>query len=109
MATHVAPILGDPNASPTGFPTKTPMTPEEINAALARGSFVPVGDGAGGGGSYASSGFPGSAKGYPGMTTVVVNVNAGTVASPDDLVTIVKNAVIDINKRGDALTYAGSI
>ena len=109
MATHVAPILGDPNASPTGFPTKTPMTPEEINAALARGSFVPVGDGAGGGGSYASSGFPGSDKGYPGMTTVVVNVNAGTVASPDDLVTIVKNAVIDINKRGDALTYAGSI
>ena len=110
MATHAAPILGDPNASPKGFPTNTPMTPAEINAALIKGSFVPVGGGGGGNaGSYASSGFPGSDKGYPGMTTIIVNVNAGTVASPDDLVTIVKNAVIDINKRGDALTYAGSI
>jgi hypothetical protein len=110
MASHAAPILGDPNASPKGFPTNTPMTPAEINAALIKNSFVPVGGGGGGNaGSYASSGFPGSDKGYPGMTTIIVNVNAGTVASPDDLVTIVKNAVIDINKRGDALTYAGSI
>ena len=85
------------------------MTPEEINAALAKGSFVPVGDGAGGGGSYASSGFPGSDKGYPGMTTVVVNVNAGTIAKPDELTTMIQDAVISLNKRGDLLTYAGSL
>lgn len=106
---HVAPIFEDPNASPTGFPTKKPMTPEEINAALIKGSFVPVGDGAGGGGSYASSGFPGSDKGYPGMTTVVVNVNAGTVANPEELTTMIQNAVISLNKRGDATTFAGSL
>jgi len=106
---HVAPIFEDPNASPTGFPTKKPMTPAEINAALMKGSFVPVGAGGGGGGSYASSGFPGSDKGYSGMTTVVVNVNAGTVANPEQLTTLIQDAVISLNKRGDLLTYAGSL
>jgi hypothetical protein len=106
MATHAAPILGDPNASPKGFPTAAAIT-----AAVAAGSFVPIVPGTGGviggssrAGDYAPSGFPGANN-----TTIIVNVNAGTVASPDDLVTIVKNAVIDINKRGDALTYAGSL
>ena len=108
IPTHVAPILGDPNKSPTGIPTA--MTPAEINAALIKGSFVPVGDGAGGGGSYASSGFPGSDKGYPsGTTKVEVTVNAGSIANPDELTTMIQNAVISLNKRGDLLTYAGSL
>jgi hypothetical protein len=42
-ASHAAPILGDPNASPSGIPTNQPMTPAEINAALIAGSFVPSG------------------------------------------------------------------
>jgi len=95
--------------SPTDFltgNTNTGTTAAAINAALIAGSFVSSG-GSGGSsraGDYAPSGFPGASS-----TTIIVNVNAGTVASPDDLVTIVKNAVIDINKRGDALTYAGSL
>jgi len=100
------PILKDPNVSPTGFPTA--LTPAAINKILENGGFVPVGDGAGGGGSYPSSGFPGSDKGYPGMT-IVVNVNAGTIAKPDELTTLIQDAVISLNKRGDLLTYAGSL
>ena len=109
MASHANPILGDPNASPTGIPTA--LTAAEINALLIAGSFVPSG-GSGGSanaGNYPSSGFPGSAMGYPGMTTVVVNVNAGTIAKPDELTTMIQDAVISLNKRGDLLTYAGSL
>ena len=109
LTKNATPILGDPNASPVGIPTKQPMTPAEINAALIAGSFVPVGGGGGGNaGSYPSSGFPGSDKGYPGMT-IVVNVNAGTIAKPDELTTLIQDAVISLNKRGDLLTYAGSL
>ena len=43
------------------------------------------------------------------MTTVVVNVNAGTVANPEQLTTLIQDAVISLNKRGDLLTYAGSL
>ena len=42
-------------------------------------------------------------------TTVVVNVNAGTVANPEQLTTLIQDAVISLNKRGDLLTYAGSL
>ena len=100
MATHVAPILGDPNASPTGFPTKKPMTPAEINAALIKGSFVPVGDGAGGGGSYASSGFPGSDKGYPatsGNNTIIVNTGIG---DPNAIAEAIDQVLRDATDRG---------
>jgi len=81
-------------------------TPSLLDA-LAAGSFVPV---VGGGystsaGNYASSGFPGAQKN--GGVTVVVN--AGTVANPDELTTMIQNAVISLNKRGDLLTYAGSL
>ena len=108
MASHANPILGDPNASPTGITTA--LTAAEINALLEAGRFAPSGGGAGSNaGSYASSGFPGSDKGYPGMTTVVVNVNAGTVANPEQLTTLIQDAVISLNKRGDLLTYAGSL
>jgi len=83
------------------------MTPAEINAALIAGSFVPSG-GSGGSanaGAYASSGFPGATKN--GSVTVIVN--AGTIANPDELTTMIQDAVISLNKRGDLLTYAGSL
>jgi hypothetical protein len=99
-ATHAAPILGDPNASPSGIPTKQPMTPAEINAALIKGSFVPVGDGAGGGGSYASSGFPGSDKGYPatsGGNTIIVNTGIG---DPNAIAEAIDQVLQDAVSRG---------
>jgi len=106
MASHAAPILGDPNASPVGFPTA--LTTAEINALLEAGRFVPSGGGGGGNaGSYASSGFPGATKN--GSMNVYVTVNAGTIAKPDELTTLIQDAVISLNKRGDLLTYAGSL
>ena len=69
MKSHAAPILGDPNASPKGFPGAA-----GINAALAAGSFVPVVGGGGyssTAGNYAPSGFPGAG----GNTYVNVTVN----------------------------------
>jgi len=103
---NATPILGDPNASPVGFPTA--LTTAEINALLEAGRFVPSGGGGGGNaGSYASSGFPGATKN--GSMNVYVNVNAGTVANPEELTTLIQDAVISLNKRGDLLTYAGSL
>jgi hypothetical protein len=74
---------------------------------LAAGSFVPV---VGGGysstaGNYASSGFPG-AQNNGGVNVIV---NAGTVANPEELTTMIQNAVISLNKRGDLLTTAGAL
>lgn len=104
---NATPILGDPNKSPVGIPTG--LTAAEINALLIAGSFVPSG-GSGGSssaGAYASSGFPGATKN--GGVNVVVNVSAGTIAKPDELTTMIQDAVISLNKRGDLLTYAGSL
>jgi hypothetical protein len=105
MATHANPILGDPNASPKGFPTAAAIT-----AAVAAGSFVPIVAGTGGviggssrAGDYAPSGFPGAGG------TTIVNVYANTVANPEQLVTLVKDAIISLNKTGDATTFAGSL
>jgi hypothetical protein len=100
MKSHAAPILGDPNASPKGFPGAA-----GINAALAAGSFVPVVGGGGyssTAGNYAPSGFPGAAG-----TTVIVN--AGTIATPDELVVLIKTAIQDLNRAGDSTTFAGAI
>jgi hypothetical protein len=104
---NATPILGDPNKSPVGIPTA--LTAAEINALLIAGSFVPSG-GSGGSssaGAYASSGFPGATKN--GGVNVVVNVSAGTIAKPDELTAMIQDAVISLNKRGDLLTYAGSL
>jgi hypothetical protein len=86
-------------------------TPSLLDA-LAAGSFVPVVPGTGGvyggsssAGNYASSGFPGADKN--GGVTVVVN--AGTIANPEELTTMIQNAVISLNKRGDLLTTAGAL
>jgi hypothetical protein len=98
-----SPILGDPNASPKGYPGAA-----GINAALAAGSFVPVVGGGGyssTAGNYASSGFPGAQK----NGDIYVTVNAGAIADPDGLVTLVKTAIQDLNRAGDSTTFAGAI
>jgi hypothetical protein len=87
--------------------TATSAGTPSLLSMLAAGSFVPV---VGGGysstaGNYASSGFPGADKN--GGVTVVVN--AGTIANPEELTTMIQNAVISLNKRGDLLTTAGAL
>ena len=100
MATHAAPILGDPNASPKGFPSAA-----SINAALAAGSFVPVV----GGGGYSSTAGNYAPSGFPGANNTTVIVNAGTIATPDELVVLIKTAIQDLNRAGDSTTFAGAI
>jgi len=102
MPTHAAPILGDPNASPKGFPTSA-----AINDALAKGSFVPVVPGTGGvyggsanAGAYASSGFPGSAMGYGGASNVNITINAGLGTDPEELARVVENVFNQSGQRG---------
>ena len=86
----------------TGVTTNKPMTPAEINAALIAGSFVPSG-GAGGSanaGAYASSGFPGSAMGYPatnGNTTIVVNTGIG---DPNAIAEAIDQVLREATDRG---------
>jgi hypothetical protein len=97
MATHAAPILGDPNASPSGIPTKQPMTPAEINAALIKGSFVPVGGGGGGNaGNYAPSGFPGAG----GTTKVEITVVAPAFTDPNAVAEAINQYLTDATDRG---------
>lgn len=40
---------------------------------------------------------------------VTVNVNAGTIANPDELTNLIQDTIIRINKRGDYLTTAGAL
>ena len=86
----------------TGVTTKKPMTPAQINEALAKGSFVDSG-GSGGsssGGSYASSGFPGSDKGYPassGGNTIIVNTGIG---DPNAIAEAIGQVLQDARDRG---------
>lgn len=100
MKSHAAPILGDPNASPKGFPSAA-----GINAALAAGSFVPVV----GGGGYSSTAGNYAPSGFPGANNTTVIVNAGTIATPDELVVLIKTAIQDLNRAGDSTTFAGAI
>lgn len=103
MPTHAAPILGDPNASPKGFPTAA-----AINAALATGSFVPVVPGTGGvmggsgnAGNYPSYGFPGSDMGYSGGTTKVeVTVVAPAFTDPNAVAEAIDNYLQNAVDRG---------
>jgi hypothetical protein len=102
MPTHAAPILGDPNASPKGFPTDA-----AINDALAKGSFVPIVPGTGGvyggsgrAGDYASSGFPGSAMGYTGGgSNVNITIEAG-IGDPEAIARAVADALNQSTYRG---------
>jgi hypothetical protein len=105
MASHATPILGDPNKSPTSVPGSSPVLIPSIYAFGQRPNQ-------GGGFDFFDPEkvgmFSAGSSGTKG-TTVVVNVNAGTIANPDQLTTIIQDAVISLNKRGDLLTYAGSL
>jgi hypothetical protein len=103
---------------PLGTPTPTtsnkPLTPSQVEDLLILGRTVPIVPDSSGGvgyssnaGNYAPSGFPMGNRG--GTSNITVNVTAGTIAEPDRLVTLVQSAIIDLNKRGDLLTYAGSL
>jgi hypothetical protein len=108
---NATPILGDPNVSPSGIPIV--LTPDAINKILENGGFVPiVPDSSGGigysgnGNNYASSGFPGSDKGFNGgggnITVTIVDKTSG-------LIQVVQDAVIENNRYGNNLNYAGAI
>ena len=99
-----------PLGTPTPTPTATGAGSMSVLDMLAAGSFVPVVGGGGyssSAGAYASSGFPGSDKGYG--SSVVVNVSAGTIANPDELTTLIQNSLISLNRRGDLTSTAGSL
>ena len=40
---------------------------------------------------------------------ITVNINAGTIANPDELTGLIQDTIIRINKRGDYLTTAGAL
>ena len=100
MASHGNPILSDPNKSPTGIPTV--MSPSiyasggRIDMAGNYNPFNPAMVGMTSGGSSGNAG-----------TTVIVN--AGTIATPDELVVLIKTAIQDLNRAGDSTTFAGAI
>jgi hypothetical protein len=48
-------------------------------------------------------------SGAVGSRDVYVTVNADTITNPDGLVNLVQDAIIKLNRRGDALTQAGSL
>lgn len=76
---------------------------------LAAGSFVPVVGGGGyssTAGAYASSGFPGSDKGY-GSTTVNVNVAAG-LGDPNAIAETVTKVIQDAIDRGTLRTLSAA-
>jgi hypothetical protein len=87
-------LLGTGVITPVGSPTPTGTPTPTLLESLAAGSFAPI---AGGGGysstagNYASSGFPGSDRGYgsSGGNTIVVNTGIGdpnAIAEAIDLV-----------------------
>jgi hypothetical protein len=107
----VSPTIA-PTGTGTGTSTGKTLTPAEVEALLILGRTVPIVPDSSGGvgystsaGNYASSGFPG-AQNNGGVSVIV---NAGTVANPEELTTMIQNAVISLNKRGDLLTSAGAL
>jgi hypothetical protein len=44
-----------------------------------------------------------------GSQTPIVNVYANTIANPDELTNLIQNSLIQLNKRGDYLTTAGTL
>jgi hypothetical protein len=74
-------------------------TPASTNSLLAAGSFVPVVGGGGyssTAGAYASSGFPGSDKGYGG-NTIIVNTGIG---DPNAIAEAIDQVLTDAAQRG---------
>jgi hypothetical protein len=61
------------------------------------------------GGSGAGLGSNGSGRQIPVQANYTVNVNANTIANPDELTGLIQDTIIRLNKRGDYLTTAGAL
>jgi hypothetical protein len=96
-----------PAGTPTTTSTKTLLTAEDYNAMLMLGRTVPVVPDSSGGigysgsaGAYASSGFPGSDKGYGnngGGNTIIVNTGVG---DPNAIAEAIDQVLRDATDRG---------
>ena len=82
----------------TGVTTKTPMTPAEINEALAKGSFVDSGGkgGSSSAGNYAPSGFPGAG----GTGKVEITVIAPPFTDPNAVAEAINDFLQNARDRG---------
>jgi len=96
----VAPTV-TPTSTPTG--TATPLTPTQVNEALAANSFVPIVPGTGGvvggstrAGDYAPTGFPGAS----GNSVSVTNNFNGIVGDPNAVAELINQVVQDATDRG---------
>ena len=94
-------LLGTGVITPVGSPTPTGTSTPTLLESLAAGSFAPV---VGGGysstaGNYASSGFPGSDRGYnsSGGNTIVVNTGIG---DPNAIAEAIDQVLTDAAQRG---------
>jgi hypothetical protein len=94
-------LLGSGIITPVGSPTPTGTPTPTLLESLAAGSFAPV---VGGGysstaGNYASSGFPGSDRGYgsSGGNTIVVNTGIG---DPNAIAEAIDQVLRDATDRG---------
>jgi hypothetical protein len=94
-------LLGTGAITPIGSPTPTAARTPTLLESLAAGSFAPV---VGGGysstaGNYASSGFPGSDRGYgsSGGNTIVVNTGIG---DPNAIAEAIDQVLRDATDRG---------
>lgn len=92
-------LLGNGVITPVGSPTPTATQSKPLLEMLAAGSFVPVVGGGGyssSAGAYASSGFPGSDKGYGG-NTIIVNTGIG---DPNAIAEAIDQVLTDAVQRG---------
>jgi hypothetical protein len=82
----------------TGIVTKKPMTPAEINEALAKGSFVDSGGkgGSSSAGNYAPSGFPGAG----GTGKIEITVVAPAFTDPNAVAEAINQYLQDATDRG---------
>jgi hypothetical protein len=106
-------LLGNGVITPVGTPTPTATATgtgsKSLLDMLAAGSSIPVVGGGGyssTAGAYASSGFPGSDKGY-NSTTVNVNVAAG-LGDPNAIAETVTKVIQDAIDRGTLRTLSAA-
>ena len=100
MATHGTPILGDPNKSPTGIPGPSPVLFPSIYASGARI------DSAGGYNPF-NPAMLGMTSGN--ASSSLSNITITIVDKTSGLIQVVQDAVIENNRYGNNLNYAGAI
>ena len=72
--------------------------------------MMPTNNGLGGAsGNTFTSGSIGGVGNPMGNYSTVVNVNAGTIANPQEIQDIVQNAIQLANRSGNSTNYAGGI